>query len=349
MIDKSKVHEYNTKNDMLTALRQHIMNGRGSFLFRVNDRCNNDYIHVISTVETGDCVVLYENHHYKTFNPFQKEMEMCGIYTKRESVVYDFDVFLWSNNNDECDIVDDENRDFFYAHKTGMLKEELTLAILDKARSMATKYTFEELCSMFDSIPKPDIEHNLIVGEEPVWKYEPYIKVGCDDVLKYMFNDKKTVIEEVYKREIDEKSAQASYLSYLVDKNAYDEQHNDISVEQKIMRRFDEISRMGYQNVIMELEGHDDDISTYVKAHYPDFHIEGKIITGKYDASDLSVNRRDYDGINDWGFCPTNPVLKERYGNRHVKWWGPRNIPLNRILTIKYRGKVLYNKKDYIQ
>ena len=348
MIDKSKVHEYNTKNDMLTALQQHIRNGRGSFLFRVNDGHNNDYIHVISTVETGDCVVLYENRHYKTFSPFRDKMEMCGVYHKRESVVYDFNVFLFSTNNKD-DIVDDENRDFFYAHTTGMLKEELTLAILDKARSMAMKYTFEELCSMTDSIPQPDIEQNLIVGEEPVWKYEPYITVGQDDVLKYMFGDKETVIEEVYKREINEKSAQVSYLCYLVNKKAYDEQHNDISAEQKIMRRFDEISRMGYQNVIMELEGHDDDISSYAKAHYPDFHIEGKIIIGKYDASYLSVNRRDYDGINNWGFCPTNLVLKEHYGNRHVHWWGPRNIPLNRILTIKYRGKVLYNKKDYIQ
>ena len=346
MINKSKVQEFSTKNEMLDALRNHIMNGRGSFLFRINDECNKEYIHAISMVESEDCNILYENRHYKEFDRFKKEMELVGIYHKREAVMYDFYIFLWDTDIKED--VTEENKDFFYAHKTQYVRDKLNELVTEKARREATKYTFDELCAKYP-VPDPDIEHNLIKGEEPVFRYEPYIDINLSDVTNYMFGDEKEAIESIYRRNIDKNGTQEYYLQYLVNKKAYDEQKDNVSAEQKIMRRFDEIGQMGYQNVVMELEGHDEDISLYAKRHFPEFSIEGETIVGKYDASYLAVNRRDYDGINEWGFCPTSHVLKESYGNRRVKWWGPRNIPLNRVLTIKYRGKVLYNRKDYIQ
>lgn len=228
------------------------------------------------------------------------------------------------------------------------------IGVLEKMHADGKLQAEDEYLADLDSAWKSDRLRDAVIARKRPMHSSITVEVDEATVLQSIvdeLHDRTTTIDKVAQRYMDGKAwegARECYAYEIALINAYDEKMRnplpEDTLAQAISDAFKTAKDKGAKNVVLEVLGRDENIPPYTKNRFPDFHIEGKVIRGKYDAEFPRFELKKLGSA--YHFTPDKP-LKERYGNRneqqlHEIWYAD-------IVRISYKGKTLYENADLVK
>ena len=285
-------------------------------------------------------------------------LTFAGMYAGGK--VYDFDSFLVENSLKEAEdksIMSEAEanqiREFFSKNRMSDIEDEFIPRMEEYLDKKFVRLDKEGKLPLYDR-DRRNIEKEagkyadkfVVHSEEPkLFLPRPPIQITKETLIAFIFS-KGQAIEEFVETNIANNPEilnvwAIAWQQARVVKTTIEERMAKLTKKEiaaiEIAKAIKKIQEKGF--IKLFIEGHDQDLDSYVKKKYPGFSIEGKVIEGfMNDTASIDLA----SGISAWSFTPTSLKLIDEKTKRAEYFLD--NIRPEMVIKIEHKGTILYDR-----